>query len=279
MRLLTRRILGLRRNWFRVALTTFFVYSGLWTILESLSFLLSWLRPEGLSAFLAMAGAGLIVGIVRELPPLGIRLRNKAIDATVEVEFGDLFDSQDYKVIPVNEFFDSQLGNHVSPLSLHGQLIKRYFNGHAAQFEAQVDSSLKGEPYKVFARATGREKCYSIGTTPKIEVGDEVFFLPVLTHTDLSTLKASCDVPTLWEALMGLWKSVRNGAGGAPVAVPLIGGGLAGIGLPPSQLLDLILLSITSASKESPIGSTIHIVLSEKCFEEIDLRGLNKHWS
>jgi hypothetical protein len=279
MRLFKRRILRLRRNWFRVLISTFLIYSGLWTILESLSFLFSWLRPEGLGAFLPMAGVGLCVSAVRELPPLQTKLRNSSIDAMVTVKFGDLFDSQGYKVVPVNEFFDSQIGDHVSPLSIHGQLIERFFGGQAEPFEVLVDSSLQGEKFRSFTRANGREKCYPIGTTPKVRIGDEVFFLLALTHTDLLTLKASCDVPTLWEALMGLWRSVRNGAGGAPVAVPLIGGGLASIGLPPSQLLQLILLSITSASKESPIGSPIHIVLSEKYFEEIDLQGLNEYWS
>ena len=33
------------------------------------------------------------------------------------------------KVIPVNEFFDSMLGDHVSKDNLHSQLLLNYFDG------------------------------------------------------------------------------------------------------------------------------------------------------
>src|SRR5918995_1711611 len=203
----------------------------------------------------------------------------KSIDTAIEVEFGDLFEAHGPKVIPVNEFFDSELGDPVLPHSLHGQLIGRLLGGHPASIDALVEEELKGQAHEQVTRTKGKEKRYPIGTNPILKVGDERFFLLALCHTDLATLKASCDVPTLWKALTGLWSEGRTRAGGAPVSVPLIAGGLAGIGLPPSQLLQLILLSIVIASRERYITSVIHIVLPWKCFGEIDLEPINELWS
>ncbi len=277
--MLKRLVVGFRRQPFRFFASAFVAYSVVWTVLESLSFLFPSLKPEGWLTFSVMAFFSTCWGFSRILARQQIQLRIKSIDTTIEVGFGNLFESQGLKVIPVNEFFDSKLGQHVAPLSLHGQLINRHFGGHPASFETLVDEELKDETPEIITRTSGKEKRYPIGTTPVIKVGDERFFLPALCYTNVDNFKASCDVPTFWKALAGLWIAVRNQAGGEAVSVPLIGGGLSGIGLPPSQLLQLILLSIVSASKESHIASPICIVLPHDRFEEIDLNALDNHWS
>jgi hypothetical protein len=226
-----------------------------------------------------MLGVALAIGLWRTIPRSTVRLHLKAIDTKITVGFGDLFESPGVKVVPVNEFFDSDLGDHVAHRSLHGQLISRLFSGHPASFNALVDAELANVPHDVVSRASGRQKRYFIGTTPMITAGEQPFLLLALCHTDLGTLKASCDVPTLWMALSGLWAAVRNRAGGRPVVVPLIGGGLAGIGLPPSQLLQIIVLSLVTASRQSNLVSPITIVLPQDRFDEIDLAVLDHHWS
>jgi len=272
-------IVGLRRYRLWFLAFAFVGYSVVWTIVESVSYLLPAPRPEGLGVFSVMIVVGICWGAYRVLPQKHVELRIKSIDTTIEVKFGDIFESEGLKAIPVNEFFDSDLGNHVASLSIHGQLIERFFSGHSESFDKLVENELDGKPYESVKRKSGRERRYSVGTTPVIDVKNERFLLPALCYTDLGTLKASCDVPTLWKALTGLWSTARNRANGDTVSVPLIGGGLAGIGLPPSQLLQLILLSIVTASRERHITSVIHIVLPWKCFEEIDLKALSNHWS
>lgn len=281
--LLKRFGVGFRRQPSRFFVSAFVAYSVIWTLLESFTFFAPSLKPEGWLTFAVMLIAiGLISigwGAYRVLPPQRIEVHFNVINTTIEVEFGDLFEAQGIKVIPVNEFFDSEIGEPVAPSSLHGQLIERRFGSHSASFEALVDEELKDTTPETVTRKDGREKRYPIGTTPVIKVGEECFFLTALCHTDPVTCKAWCDVPTLWRALSELWSSVRNRAGGEPVSVPLIGGGLSGIGLPNSQLLQLIMLSIVSANKERHIASTILIVLPRNSFKEIDLNALTSHWS
>ncbi|MGI8866551.1 MAG: macro domain-containing protein [Rubrobacteraceae bacterium] len=77
----------------------------------------------------------------------------------------------------------------------------------------------------------------------------------------------------------GLWSAVRTRAGGEPMSVPLIGGGLLSIGLPPYQLLQMIILSIIIASKNGHIRSEIRILIARGLMEEIDLDALESQWS
>lgn len=271
-------VVGLRRRPFRLVVSAFLTYCAIWTILESSSFLFPSLEPQGWLAFSAMLPIGIGVGVYRGFPQKNSQIRIKSIDTAIEVEFGDLFEAHDPKVIPVNEFFNSEPGDPVSPHNLHGQLIGRLLGGHPASIDALVEEEPKGQAHEQVTRTKSKEKRYPIGTTPVVNVGEERFFLRALCHTDLATVKASCDVPTLWKALTGLWSGVRNRTGGAPVSEPLIAGGLAEIGLPPSQLLQLILLSIVTASRERHITRVFHIVLPWKCFGEIDLEPLNELW-
>jgi hypothetical protein len=279
MNLLEKIAVGLRRHPKRPLASAFIAYSVIWTALESSSFLFPTLKPEGGKPFAAMLGFAVAFGIFRSFPKQETRLCIKSINTTIEISFGDLFNSPSSKIISVNEFFDSELGDHVSERSVHGQFIRRYFSGHPAPFNELVDAELRGLLSDEVSRTTGKTKRYPIGTTAVIRVGSEQFFLTAVTHTDLVTLKSACDMPTLWRALSGLWSAIRNRAGGAPVAMPLIGSGLAGISLAPQALLHLIVISIVDASRERHIASPIHIVLPYSLFDEIDLESLENLWS
>ena len=58
----------------------------------------------------------------------------------------------------------------------------------------------------------------------------------------------------------------------------MIGDGLSRIGLPQSQLLQLILISLLNSVKERDLSSTIKIILTEKVFDKIDLEIIKNNW-
>ncbi len=191
--------------------------------------------------------------------------------------FDDLFKVQGIKVIPVNEFFDSELGKLVSENSLHGQLLVRYFQRDSQQFELTVDDALKNVvPTDTVTRSIGREKLYPIGTTALVAAANYRFLLVANCHTDLKENKASSDIPTLWKAMDHLWEAIRNESHGDPVNVPLLGGGRAATGVAAGQLLQLLLLSLVTSKVQ--IGCKINVVLYEGDFETIDLRAIAAQW-
>ncbi len=77
-------------------------------------------------------------------------------------------------------------------------------------------------------------------------------------------------------ALASLWKVARAGCGGQALALPLIGSGLARVGLPTRQLLDIIISSMVIATKESKITHEIVIVLRQNHLAEVDLRDIQR---
>ncbi len=275
---------GLKRHPFRFFKSWFLAYSATWTVLSSLAFFFPVLRPSSWSVWISLGLALMVVGslfwgLYRVRSRRSVRIRIKSIDTTVEVMFGDLFEAEGLKAIAVNEFFDSTLGEPVARSSLHGQLIERMFQDRSEQFDKLVDEELRDILYEEAEHLPGKRRKYPIGTTVVVDAGADRFLLPALCNTDVDTYKAYCDIPMLLRALEGLWSTVRTRAGGQRVSVPLIGGGLSGIGLPPYQLLQLIILSIVMANKEGHIRSEIHIILERKLIDEIDLDTLESQWS
>lgn len=80
------------------------------------------------------------------------------------------------------------------------------------------------------------------------------------------------------KALEGLWNKIRIEGNGVDVNLPLVGNGLSRIGLPPSQLLQLTLISLLKATKERELSSTVRIVLTEDVFDKIDLEIIKNNW-
>ena len=252
----------------------------LWIATEMLDFFFPDVLPTGLAGLGIMAAVAIPVGLYRGLPPTKIRLRFKASDLDLTIMFRDLFKRRGLKVIPVNEFIDSELGELVGENSIHGQLLVNHFGRDARQFEINVDNALKSvQPTKKVPRPHGRENLYPIGTTALVAAANQRFLLVVNCHTDVrknKANKASSDIPTLWEAMDHLWEAIRTHSNGDPVNVPLLGGGRATTGIAPDQLLQVLLLSLVTS--KVPLGCKINVVLYEGDFEKIDLRAIAAQW-
>jgi hypothetical protein len=82
----------------------------------------------------------------------------------------------------------------------------------------------------------------------------------------------------MWLAMHGAWQRARTEAGGHDINIALVGSGLAGLGLPTRDLLNLIVLSAITETKANEITRKIRIVLHRDRFEELDLRDVKKHW-
>ena len=192
--------------------------------------------------------------------------------STVVIKVGDLFESPDHLVVQVNERFDSELGQRVERSSVHGQAISRLFPTES-RFREMVLASLRSQGIEPLANDAG-DHSYPIGSTAVVDDGPRKLFVSALTHADPETHLASADVPDLWVMLTSLWSSVRAHANGRPIAMTLIGDGLARIHLGPRSLLSLILASIERSNREGLISGRITVMLTEERYRSIDLRDL-----
>ncbi len=276
-------ILGLKRHPWRFAISIFLSYSALWTVIESVAHFYPKLPLQCWQSHAIFIAISVVIGLFRIYQPYKISIKTKTSDTTLNIYFGDVFEPKGYTAIAVNEYFDSKLGDPVSENSLHGIVIKRYFGGNSEEFYSAISDDLKGCRYETVDRPRENVphvncKKYPIGTTASIFKNERKFLLFALCHTNIETFKASTDLSTMITAMHGLFEKSRNKTGGEKLILPLIGSGISGVGLPATQLLQLILLTIIDETKKRHICKQIDLVLHESRFEEIDLETIKRQW-
>ena len=257
----------------------FAAYGLLWTCIVSYGFFFPKSKPEGAIWYAAIILVSIVIGFWRCWPTKQIKLPIPASDSTIEIRFGDFFEGVGIVVIPVNEYYDGLLGDHVSENSLHGTFIKDVLGGQSRTFIDLTSEALKSIEAEEVRRESGREKKYPIGTVACVDINEKRFLLAALSRTDLQTLKASATVHELWDCLAGIWQGVRNYSNGDCVKIPLLGSGLSGVGLPPKNLIEIILTSFLYFTKKQKIADKVTLVLSSKLKGEIDLVTIKRSWT
>lgn len=271
-------LIGIRRHPKRFLLAIVFGFTTLWTVLEPIFALLDIKTTENSCCYLTgYIIISLIIALIFVYPKKKVKFGLTNTNTKVEIEFGDLFKTTGHKVISASEFFDSKIGKPVSPKSLQGVFINTILGGHTNIFDNAVNTQLAGQEIGTVHRVDGKTSKYDIGTTITIEHNQSLYFIFALTNTD-NDCNANSTPSIMLKALEGLWNKVRIEGNGIEVNLPLIGNGLSRIGLPPSQLLQLTLISLLKAVKERDLSSTIRIVLTEDVFDKIDLEIIKNNW-
>ena len=278
MKLLHNIYLGIKRRPLKFLSEIFLAYSALWTLIESVSYFFPDIKLQGIRCYLALVCIGAMIACIRAYQCRSISFKIGHSNTKVAILFGDIFDRDGHLAIPVNEFFDSELGLPVSPKSLHGIVINRFFGGHPASFDQLVTTDLANTPGQDIQRIGGKSHQYPIGTTAAVRTNSHRFLLFALCVTDLATFKASVTVPGLVRALEGLCAKARVVLGGEKLVVPLVGSGLSGIGLPANQLLQLILLVLVNETKKNQVALDIEVVIHPDRFDEVDLSLIENFW-
>lgn len=262
-------------DFFRGGLAT---YGALWLIVESICLFFSSLKPEGLVWYSLLLGLAAIGGIRCAWPTKQIELQIPGSDSSFEIRFGNLFEGSGVVVIPVNEYFDGELGDHVSEKSLHGQFIRDVLGGQSQTFFDLTSRALEGvvpEEASV-ARPSGNCDRYAIGTVAPVDVNAQRYLLVTLAHTNLQSLKAFATVHDLWTCLAGAWKGIREYANGQPVRIPLIGSSLSGVGLPPGNLIEIMVTSFLCHTKERKVADRVTWVLPQRLKRKLDLNSIKR---
>lgn len=275
---MTKIFTGIKRHPKRFLLAIAFGYATLWTVLEPIFAILDF-KTEGYNCcfLIGYILASFIIALVVVYPKNKVKFDLTNTNTKVEIIFGDLFKTNGHKVISASEYFDSEIGKPISPKSLQGIFISSILGGHTNIFDNAVNTQLAGQEIGTFQRTDGKTLKYDLGSTITITHDQSLYFVFALSNTD-NDCNAYCTPSLMLKSLDGLWNKVRIEGNGIDVNLPLIGNGLSRIGLPPSQLLQLTLISLLKAVKERDLSSTIRIVLTEDVFDKIDLEIIKNNW-
>lgn len=259
----------------------FATYGALWLAVESISAFFPSLKPSGLAGYGVLLVLAAIGGLWRASPVKRIEFPIPASDSSFEIRFGNIFEGEGVAVIPVNEYFDGELGNHVSENSLHGQFIRNKLGGQSKTFFDLTSEILAGVVPEESDTVKSSGKCnrYSIGTVAPVDVNDRRYLLVALSHTDPLSLKASATVHDLWTCLAGVWKGIREHSNGQPVRIPLIGSGLSGVGLPTRNVIEIVVTSFLCHTKESKVADGVTLVLPRRLAGHVDLNSIKRSWT
>ncbi len=220
---------------------------------------------------LVLIGYLCLVGIIRLYKSMrtksGVRLRVGSND--VRIMEGDLFSCNGWKVIPFNEFYDTEVDDRViSTQSLNGNFIVNYVDNLDELQEAiKVDepTSLRAP----FATRDGK-LCYELGTIKRY---DGRFLLLAFSHFN-NINEAHLSTAEYEQCLMNLWREISRVYSGYPVVLPLLGSGITRFddsGWSPSKQDLLRCMICTLRSSKVTLSAPITIVLTDEVIEEINL--------
>ncbi|MFY1631915.1 macro domain-containing protein [Solwaraspora sp. WMMB335] len=246
---------------------------------------LAWLVGGGLRTgwFVPLAALPLCLaaGLWHAWPPRAVAWRSSYPDFTVRIVVGDLFEQTDAElVVGFSDTFDTSVAGDriIAGGSVQGQLLIRRYGGDQARLDADLDRALAPIPNTAVeqrsAKRFGKLIRYPLGTVAVLGSPGQRLYLVAYSRMGNDLVPRS-SVGDLWQCLSRLWDAVYEHGQRRPVAMPVVGSGLARIDqLGPQALAQLILLSFVARSRETPICRELRIMVHPSDATRFDLRAL-----
>lgn len=188
----------------------------------------------------------------------------------VIVKEGDILTSTGWKLIPFNEYFDTQVDDVIiAHSSLNGKYIDSLTDDDKEALLLAISADNKS-PLHRHSSSDGARTRYELGT---IKVFQEVMML-ALTHFNEQN-EAHTNRAEYEHTLRKMWKEIRRTHQGKPINIPLIGGGLTQLDdmteKPNDQLLRCILCTLRTSNVIFDENVLITIILTKKALETVNL--------
>lgn len=195
------------------------------------------------------------------------------------VRRGDLFDQDDANlVIGFGDTFDTATDGYaaISSDSTQGQLLDRVYGGDRKRLDTELAKGLHGiRPVTVEsaqAKPRGKRRRYAVGTVIPLPADGRRVFAVVHCRQDLDLVTHST-AAELRHALDQAWRAVRQHGLLRPVAIPLIGAGLARVNdVGREQLMIMIIDTFLKSCRDSRCAPELRIVLRPSDVERIRIQ-------
>ena len=188
----------------------------------------------------------------------------------VIIKEGNILTCSGWKVIPFNEYFDTQVDDVIiAHSSLNGKYIDSLGDDDKKALKLAIAADQKS-PLQRYDSSDGTKTRYELGT---IKVFQEVMML-ALTHFNEQN-EAHTNRAEYEHTLRKMWKEIRRTHQGKSIYIPLIGGGLTQLDdlteKPNEQLLKCILCTLRTSNTTFNENVQITIILTKKALETVDL--------
>lgn len=208
-----------------------------------------------------------------------IEIPSHDLDTKIFVKFGNLFEEEGWKAVGASDFFDSHVDEDlVSSNSLHGHVINTFWSDNRTDWQKQINSSLKNVVGEKVTRSKGNEYRYPIGTTGIAKSEDHKFLFVALGETDITSNVTSANGEMLISAVRGMLIKARAVCSYEPLFIPLMGSGLARVGIKNSVILDLIITAILEESRQGRVTGEITVIVPLDKEGQINLKNHVRNW-
>jgi len=215
------------------------------------------LPPRLFYVSLAIAAAWVIYN---RRPIKRIRFKPRHRDLCIEVRFGDLLDSAEDIIVSSNTTFDTAIsGGLISPKSLQGQVLLRFFNGDAEELDRQIKAELAGLAFTE-ASSPGKRKRYPIGTVARAKSHGKNFYFVAMAELNEHG-NAQSDIDGIHKALAGTWGCIASRGDFGEMAIPVMGTGRGRLKIPQQKMIELIAQSFADASSQKAFARKLSIVI------------------
>lgn len=200
-----------------------------------------------------------------------IKIKIRNIDVIITT--GDLFKLDGWRVIPFNEFYNTETDDTiVAKKSLNGIFIEQYV-ADKSKLEQKISDD-KSVNIK-------NEESYPLGhIIPYVEDDNNRYMLLALSHFDKSQKQAMIKHEEYEACLINMWNEICRTYANYPIVLPLIGSGMTRIHnyseKNEEQLLRCILCTLKHTNVQ--IGKPITIVLTEETVKKINLYNIKKQF-
>lgn len=188
----------------------------------------------------------------------------------VIVKEGDILTTTGWKLIPFNEYFDTQVDDVIiAHSSLNGKYIESLGDDEKEALKLAIANDNRS-PLQRYDLSDGAKTRYELGT---IKVFQDIMML-ALTHFNEQN-EAHTNRAEYEHTLRKMWKEIRRTYQGKPINIPLIGGGLTRLDdmtdKPNEQLLKCILCTLRTSNVTFDENIQISIILTKKALETVNL--------
>lgn len=200
-------------------------------------------------------------------------IKLKFHNTPIVITRGDLFKSNDWMVIPCNEFFDTQVDDVIiARNSVNGQYIEKYVNDIN-----DLRDAIRNAPrvHNMTQRERGGKICHQLG---RIITYDR-YMLLAFAHFDENN-QATLTHNQYEACLRTMWSEISRTYANRPISIPLLGGGITRFENPSikneSQLLKCLLCTLRLSNVV--INQPITIYLTKSASEKINLYEIKKQF-
>lgn len=255
--------------------TFFAVLGGAWTVIEILEFF-KWLNKDHLPEYSLyfLIFTSLLIVILTRRPVHRIKYKIPGKDISIEVRIGNIFDCKGQKIISTNTTFDTDTANGIIALnSLQGQFTQKYFSNNINGLDQIVEKGLIGKPHTNFQKVSGKSKKYAFGTTVRIDIVNEIFYLLAMSDFNYNNT-AHTTLENVLISIEAIFDFIAQKGENTDVVIPLVGTGRGRITANRKRVIALIAQLFVKASEQQHFSNKLIIVIHPN---DVKNFGINLH--